>query len=488
MDSAIATEQRSRYVEDDEAEEEDICRICRNPGDANNPLRYPCACNGSIKFVHQDCLFQWLHHSDTLHCEVCKHPFSFFTVYADNAPTRLPLQEFVSGIAMKSCSLLHFFMRLSFVLSVWLLTVPFVTFWIWRLAFLRSFGEAQSLFLSHISTTVILVDCFLGFLLSASIVFIFRVPNPLRDLFRHLQEGIPFDELVGMHGPLFHLVENAFTVLASNVMFLGVVIFVPFTLGRVILYHVSWLFAAARRSALTTASMPFTDTELSLENITLKNALTSISNLTDEGQENGLLGQFTEMMKVYGSELTGANNALSVAADILKGSAAGSSKLYDVTTLTFGQFLAAMRLGSRVAFFVIFMLGVWPLMCGWLLDFSTVRMFGKTMYHRVQFLSVSPLASSLVHWVVGIMYMLQISMFVSLLRGVLRPGVLYFLRDPADPNYNPFRDLIDDPVHKHARRFLLSVAVYGSSIVMLVFLPVRLVIGMAPSVFPLQSF
>lgn len=108
------------------------------------------------------------------------------------------------------------------------------------------------------------------------------------------------------------------------------------------------------------------------------------------------------------------------------------------------------------------------------------------MAQRVEFFSVSPLASSLVHWVVGIFYMLQISIFVSLLRGVLRNGVLYFLRDPADPNYNPFRDLIDDPVHKHARRVLLSVAVYGSLIVMLVFLPVKLAMRMTPSIFPLD--
>lgn len=55
---------------DEEEEEEDVCRICRNPGDADNPLRYPCACSGSIKFVHQDCLLQWLNHSNARQCEV----------------------------------------------------------------------------------------------------------------------------------------------------------------------------------------------------------------------------------------------------------------------------------------------------------------------------------------------------------------------------------------------------------------------------------
>ncbi|KAL9660563.1 hypothetical protein QQ045_025379 [Rhodiola kirilowii] len=53
-------------------------------------------------------------------------------------------------------------------------------------------------------------------------------------------EDVPFDELVGMQGPVFHLVENAFTVLASNMIFLGVVVFVPFTVGRIILNYISW--------------------------------------------------------------------------------------------------------------------------------------------------------------------------------------------------------------------------------------------------------
>lgn len=60
----------SNRYDDDDDEEEDVCRICRNSGDADNPLRYPCACSGSIKFVHQDCLLQWLNHSNARQCEV----------------------------------------------------------------------------------------------------------------------------------------------------------------------------------------------------------------------------------------------------------------------------------------------------------------------------------------------------------------------------------------------------------------------------------
>ncbi|XP_042011168.1 probable E3 ubiquitin ligase SUD1 [Salvia splendens] len=615
---------KTRFNLLDDDEEGDVCRICRNPGDADNPLRYPCACSGSIKFVHQDCLLQWLNHSQARQCEVCKHPFSFSPVYAENAPTRLPFQEFIVGIAMKACHVLQFFLRLSFVLSVWLLIIPFITFWIWRLAFVRSFGEAQRLFLSHLSTTVILTDCLHGFLLSASIVFIFLGATSLRDYFRHLRElggqdadredegdrngaraarrnpaqvnrnvpvegngedaggaqgiagagqmirrnaenvaarlemqaarleaqveqmfdglddadgaeDVPFDELVGMQGPVFHLVENAFTVLASNMIFLGVVIFVPFSLGRFIISYLSWILSSATNPVLSTV-VPLTESALSLANITLKTALTAVVNLTSDNQDQRMLGQVANVLQANATGQTISSNISStVATDILKAQSVGASRLSDVTTLTVGymfifsfvifylgivtlirysrgepltmgrfygiasiaetipslfrQFVAAMRhlmTMIKVAFLLVIELGVFPLMCGWWLDVCTIRMFGKSISQRVEFFSVSPLASSLVHWVVGIVYMLQISIFVSLLRGVLRNGVLYFLRDPADPNYNPFRDLIDDPVHKHARRVLLSVAVYGSLIVMLVFLPVKLAMKMVPSIFPLD--
>ena len=75
-------ETRSSGKYDDDDDEGDVCRICRNPGDAENPLRYPCACSGSIKFVHQDCLLQWLNHSNARQCEVhfsfIFHLFFFF--------------------------------------------------------------------------------------------------------------------------------------------------------------------------------------------------------------------------------------------------------------------------------------------------------------------------------------------------------------------------------------------------------------------------
>ncbi|XP_069836595.1 E3 ubiquitin-protein ligase MARCHF8 isoform X3 [Dendropsophus ebraccatus] len=54
---------------------QDICRICHCEGDDESPLITPCHCTGSLHFVHQACLQQWIKSSDTRCCELCKFEF-----------------------------------------------------------------------------------------------------------------------------------------------------------------------------------------------------------------------------------------------------------------------------------------------------------------------------------------------------------------------------------------------------------------------------
>ena len=146
--------------------------------------------------------------------QVCKHRFSFTPLYDDKAPTRLPLKEFVVGIAMKvfRCRVSHASLRLSLVLLACLLTVSFIMFWTWRLSFVKSFGEARRLFLSHMSTVLVLTDCLLGFLLPATIIFILHKAASLRNFFRHLGRNFLFNELVRIQSPLFRLAKIVFAV------------------------------------------------------------------------------------------------------------------------------------------------------------------------------------------------------------------------------------------------------------------------------------
>ncbi len=49
------------------------------------------------------------------------------------------------------------------------------------------------------------------------------------------------------------------------------------------------------------------------------------------------------------------------------------------------------------------------------------------------------MASIFLHWLVGMVYVFYFASFVILLREVLRPGVLWFLRNLNDPDFNPIQ-------------------------------------------------
>lgn len=76
----------------------DICRVCRCEAAPDKPLFYPCICTGSIKYIHQDCLVQWLKYSRKEYCELCKHKFSFKPIYSKDMPSRLSLKEILTGL------------------------------------------------------------------------------------------------------------------------------------------------------------------------------------------------------------------------------------------------------------------------------------------------------------------------------------------------------------------------------------------------------
>ncbi|KAI3863706.1 hypothetical protein MKW98_031298 [Papaver atlanticum] len=259
-------------------EDEDVCRICRNPAESENPLKYPCACSGSIKFVHQDCLLQWLNYSNARRCE----------------------------------------------------------------------GSV-----------------------------------------RQDEDPVPSDDLVSMQlGPVFHLVKFAFTVLASNMKIIGAVIFLPFSIGRIILHIV-------QRFSTTSAT-----------------GYDIVSRLSDTTiLATGYM--FIAPMVLF---------HLGVVAMVTyaKGEALNIGRLYvvayiaDSVSSLVRQYTAIMRrLMSMVrpVFLLLVELGVFPLICGWWLDVCTFRMLGKTLSLTVEFSSFSPWASSLMRWTAGIIYMLQFGIY-----------------------------------------------------------------------------
>ena len=51
-------------------------------------------------------------------------------------------------------------------------------------------------------------------------------------------------------------------------------------------------------------------------------------------------------------------------------------------------------------------------------------------------------------------YVFYFASFVILLREVLRPGVLWFLRNLNDPDFNPIQEMIHLSIPRHMRRYV----------------------------------
>ncbi|KAI5779817.1 hypothetical protein EDC01DRAFT_669996 [Geopyxis carbonaria] len=116
----------------DGSSEPDHCRICRSEGSAEEPLYHPCKCSGSIKFVHQDCLMEWLTHSQKKYCELCKTQFTFTKVYDPDMPQTLPTPLFLRQAARHMLRNIIFWARGVLVGFVWLGCLPWCVGWMWR--------------------------------------------------------------------------------------------------------------------------------------------------------------------------------------------------------------------------------------------------------------------------------------------------------------------------------------------------------------------
>lgn len=113
-------------------DEPDTCRICRGEGTEGDELFFPCKCSGSIKFVHQGCLTEWLSHSQKKYCELCKTPFRFTKLYDPNMPQELPVPVFLKELVLHGCRSLFTWLRFMLVAFVWLGWLPWSMRALWR--------------------------------------------------------------------------------------------------------------------------------------------------------------------------------------------------------------------------------------------------------------------------------------------------------------------------------------------------------------------
>ncbi|XP_074644624.1 E3 ubiquitin-protein ligase MARCHF6-like isoform X2 [Tubulanus polymorphus] len=479
----------------------DICRVCRSEGTQEKPLFYPCVCTGSIKYIHQDCLVQWLRYSRKEYCELCKHPFAFTPIYSPDMPKRLPIKDIFSGLFVSVGRAVRYWLHYTLVAFAWLGVVPLTACRIYRALFTGSVSSLLTLPLDMLSTDNVLSDCFQGcFVVTCTLcAFISLVwlreqilhgggpdwleqenPNEQANNFQpqavpvengNADEGlvvenpnnqaeeqvhaaqnngnqVPHDEnnwnpiewdraaeeltwerLLGLDGSLVFL-EHVFWVVSLNTLFILIFAFCP--------YHIGHLLIIGLKIDITISSSEF------------------------EGTVTTLIGY-----------------VIFAAALIV---------LHALTSITgfkrSKRLLGLCYVVVKVSLLVVVEIGIFPLICGWWLDICSLSMFDASLKDREKSFKLAPGTSMFIHWLVGMIYVFYFASFILLLREVIRPGVLWFLRNLNDPDFHPIQEMIHQPVLRHVRRFVASIVIFGSAVLVMLWMPVKFLKKVCPSFLP----
>uniref|UniRef100_A0A3P9L7E1 E3 ubiquitin-protein ligase MARCHF6 n=1 Tax=Oryzias latipes TaxID=8090 RepID=A0A3P9L7E1_ORYLA len=506
----------------DTAEEADICRVCRSEGTPDKPLYHPCVCTGSIKFIHQECLVQWLKHSRKEYCELCKHRFAFTPIYSPDMPSRLPIQDICAGLLTSVGTAIRYWFHYTLVAFAWLGVVPLTACRIYKCLFTGSVSSLLTLPLDMLSTENLLADCLQGcFVVTCTLcAFISLVwlreqivhggapqwleqhqpppPNQARqanepqgaaedppaaqpapaeppaqneaepeppdappdqgedpDLeeegaaaedadpnngaqddmnwnaleWDRAAEELTWERMLGLDGSLVFL-EHVFWVVSLNTLFILVFAFCPYHIGH------------------------FSVVGLGFEEYVQASHF--------EGLITTIVGYIL----------------LAITLILCHGLAAL------VRFQRSRRLLGVCYIVVKVSLLVVVEIGVFPLICGWWLDICSLEMFDATLKDREMSFKSAPGTTMFLHWLVGMVYVFYFASFILLLREVLRPGVLWFLRNLNDPDFNPVQEMIHLPIYRHLRRFILSVVVFGSIVLLMLWLPIKLIKVMLPNFLP----
>lgn len=110
------------------------CRICRGDATPDNPLFHPCECKGSIKYLHEPCLLEWISARNldvnkpgsVIKCDICHYPFKFKTKYSDNMPDHIPISEVIKNSLFNCISKIYSTLLIAISLNLFFFGIPLV--------------------------------------------------------------------------------------------------------------------------------------------------------------------------------------------------------------------------------------------------------------------------------------------------------------------------------------------------------------------------
>uniref|UniRef100_A0A3B4CPV6 E3 ubiquitin-protein ligase MARCHF6 n=1 Tax=Pygocentrus nattereri TaxID=42514 RepID=A0A3B4CPV6_PYGNA len=400
----------------DTGEEADICRVCRSEGTLDKPLYHPCVCTGSIKFIHQECLVQWLKHSRKEYCELCKHRFAFtpsriykclftgsvsslLTLPLDMLSTENLLADCLQGCFVVTCTLC------AFISLVWLreqIVHGGAPLWLEQNQQQPANAAGQANEVKRTHTHARTLHCW------ALLKGTHNDMNWNALEWDRAAEELTWERMLGLDGSLVFL-EHVFWVVSLNTLFILVFAFCPYHIGH---------FSVVG------------------------------SGFEDYVRASHFEGLITTIVGYV---------LLAVTLIVCHGLAAL------VRFQRSRRLLGVCYIVVKVSLLVVVEIGVFPLICGWWLDICSLA---QLCFY-----------TGLLAWSMS-------STSLPLFSYSERPGVLWFLRNLNDPDFNPVQEMIHLPIYRHLRRFILSVVVFGSIVLLMLWLPIRIIKHILPSFLP----
>ncbi|KAL3674570.1 hypothetical protein V7S43_000518 [Phytophthora oleae] len=301
------------------------------------------------------------------------------------------------------------------------------------------------------------------------------------DDFEHMEINIAMDELLGLRGDFLVLFRNVSWLLAFNGAYLGLFAFIPYTLGSTFLSAgariVASLPVASEAFASNAVMEPVADQELSSGAFIVKTLLQSI----ETAKENGDCLQLVDIC-------TCTMGYLSICMTIvLWRFMVRTASSYIHRPLMDGLLWALRCLTAivKVSTLLLLKMVILPIILGLCIDFATLHLFMVSGQDRIAFCMQNMICALMVHWVLGITFMLFVTVSVLQMREVAHPDILAKVIRPQEDHPDLLRTLLSEKCMKHARRMLLSLAIYAALLLVLVHAPVRIANYLAPSFFPL---
>lgn len=163
----------------------------------------------------------------------------------------------------------------------------------------------------------------------------------------------------------------------------------------------------------------------------------------------------------------------------------------NLTTAAFGrtaqEALRHQGIIFKVGMFITIELILFPIVCGFLLDLSTMPLFKHaSLVGRLTYLTSHPVPSVFLHWFLGTGFMFLFAVLVTICRDIVRPGVMWFIRDPNDPQFHPIREIIERPILFQFKKIGASALIYLTVILVGVGGVVHVINSLASQILPLR--